>query len=90
MFIALNLFHDYYYITTSDTKQMSLIKLYNLHPFHVHRGLQPLSSTVGALASPVAGRRPPAPPESPRPPRRHLGLSKPASLYVYTTPLYIP
>ncbi|XP_022822267.1 kinesin-like protein KIF21B isoform X2 [Spodoptera litura] len=42
------------------------------------RGLQPLNSGGGVLASPVAVRRPPAPPESPRPPRRQL--SKPASL----------
>ncbi|XP_050554596.1 kinesin-like protein KIF21A isoform X2 [Spodoptera frugiperda] len=42
------------------------------------RGLQPLNSSGGVLASPVAVRRPPAPPESPRPPRRHL--TKPASL----------
>ncbi|KAJ8736067.1 hypothetical protein PYW08_006723 [Mythimna loreyi] len=46
------------------------------------RGLQPLNSTPGALASPVAVRRPP---ESPRPPRRHHNLSKPASLEASAT-----
>lgn len=40
------------------------------------KGIQP----VGApLASPLASRRPPAPPESPRPPRRQHNLAKPAS-----------
>lgn len=43
------------------------------------RGLQPLNATGGLLSSPVAARRPPQPPESPRLPRRHHNLAKPAS-----------
>nr|XP_049692425.1 kinesin-like protein KIF21A isoform X2 [Helicoverpa armigera] len=49
------------------------------------RGLQPLNNTTSVLASPVAVRRPGAPPESPRPPRRHHNLTKPASLEASAT-----
>ncbi|CAH0592830.1 unnamed protein product [Chrysodeixis includens] len=49
------------------------------------RGLQPLGAPAGNQSPAVQRRAAPIPPESPRPPRRHHNLSKPASLEASAT-----